>query len=109
MQLSAGRLAIACVLWGVLSAPAAGASDAPLVEAARAGDVEAVRALLDGGADANAPAVDGATALHWAVHRDDAETVDLLLAAGADSMAANRYGGTPLRLGGTQADAPHVR
>ena len=108
MQLSAGRLAIACVLWGVLAAPAAGASDAPLVEAARAGDVEVVRALLDGGADANAPAVDGATALHWAVHRDDAETVDLLLAAGADSMAANRYGVTPLSLACTNGNAPIV-
>ena len=40
----------------------------------------------------NAPQVDGATALHWAVYRDDLEAADLLLHAGAKSKAANREG-----------------
>ena len=38
------------------------------------------------------PAVDGSTALHWAVHRDALDVVDLLLGAGA-----NAEGGQPLR------------
>ena len=102
-----GRLVVALSLLGVLAASdsAAARADAPLVEAARAGDAAAVRALLDGGADPNAPAVDGATALHWAVHRDDTETVDLLLAARADAKAANRYGVTPLTLACTNGNA----
>ena len=44
----------------------------------------------------NATQVDGATALHWAVYRDDVETADLLLKAGANVKAANRQGVTPL-------------
>jgi ankyrin repeat protein len=40
--------------------------------------------------------VDGATALHWAVYRDDLEAADLLIRAGANVKAANREGATPL-------------
>ena len=43
-------------------------------------------------ADVNAPQVDGATALHWAVYRDDLELADLLIRAGANVNAANREG-----------------
>ena len=35
------------------------------------GDKTALRTLLQQKADVNAPQVDGATALHWAVYRDD--------------------------------------
>ena len=51
------------------------------------------------------PAVDGSTALHWAVHRDALDVVDLLLGAGANPMAANRYGVTPLSLAATNGNA----
>ena len=107
MRPLAGRLVVALSLLGVLAASvsAAARADAPLLEAAKAGDAAAVRALLDQGADVNAPAVDGATALHWAVHRDDLETVGLLLAADADAAAANRYGVTPLSLACTNGNA----
>ena len=44
------------------------------------GDRRAVRALLAQKADVNAPQVDGATALHWAVYHDDLEPVDRLIA-----------------------------
>jgi hypothetical protein len=37
------------------------------------GDRDAVRAALAGKADADAPQVDGSTALHWAVEQDDHE------------------------------------
>ena len=42
--------------------------------------------------------VDGATALHWAVYRDDAELLDMLIRAGADVKAANSEGVTPLSM-----------
>ena len=76
---------------------AAGAAP-QLIEAVKARDHRSVRALLDGGADVNAREGDGATALHWAVERDDAEVADALLRAGADVTAANDYGVTPASL-----------
>jgi ankyrin repeat protein len=67
-----------------------------VADAVMKGDTAAVRKLLLTKADVNAPQVDGATALHWAVYRDDVETAELLLKAGADVKAANRGGATPL-------------
>ena len=69
-----------------------------LLEAARAGDTAAVRALLRQGTDVDARAVDGATALHWAAHRDDLAAAALLIRAGANAGATNRYGVAPLAL-----------
>jgi ankyrin repeat protein len=62
------------------------------------GDRTALRALLQKKADVNVPQVDGATALHWAVYRDDLDTADLLIRAGAHVKAANREGVTPLAM-----------
>ena len=77
---------------------AAGLEDS-LIEAAKQGDTAAVRAVLhQGGVNVNASGVDGTTALHWVVHRDDLETAALLLRAGANVRATNRYGVTPLSL-----------
>ena len=70
----------------------------PLVVAARAGDTAEVRALLAGGADVNAPAADGSTALHWAVYADDETLVGNLLDAGATANVANDLAITPLHL-----------
>jgi ankyrin repeat protein len=76
---------------------AAGPYDAPpLVEAAKHGDLATLRALIEGGADVNAAEGDGATALHWASHRDDLDAADLLIRAGADVNAVNYLGVTPL-------------
>jgi len=86
-------------------AAGAGTADSALVEAVRRGDAGGVRALLGQGADVNAPAVDGTTALHWAVEADAAELVDLLLGAGAEAGAANRYGVTPLHLAAVNGNA----
>ena len=44
------------------------------MDAAKNADKAAVRALLAKHADVNAPAADGATALHWAAYWDDLET-----------------------------------
>ena len=86
------------VLLGSLVDARAAQGDAPLLDAVRAGDTAAVRALLGQGADVNAAEADGTTALHWASYRDDATTVELLLSAGADVEAANQYGARPLSL-----------
>src|SRR5436190_15124113 len=67
-----------------------------VADAVMKGDTAAVRKLLLAKADVNAPQVDGATALHWAVYRDDVEAADLLLKSGANVKAANREGTTPL-------------
>jgi ankyrin repeat protein len=73
-----------------------GAEGTPLVDAARNGDVEALRALIKQGVDVNAAAADGTTALHWASYRDAVDSADLLIRAGAHVNAANDLGATPL-------------
>jgi ankyrin repeat protein len=85
----------AVLLWGAL---ALGATTSPIADAAMAGDERAVATLLAKRANVNARQADGATALHWAVYRDDLPMIDRLLAAGARVDAANRHGATPLAL-----------
>jgi len=67
-----------------------------VVDAAKAGDFAAVRALVAQKANVNLPEADGMTALHWAVRANDLPTVQLLIRAGANVNAASRYGMTPL-------------
>ena len=90
------------VWWIASSLSVAGGSAARgprLVEAVREGDRAAVSLLLkEAPAEVNAPQADGATALAWAVHKDDLETASLLIDAGADVNAGNIYGVTPLSL-----------
>ncbi len=63
------------------------------------GDLEAVRALLGEGADANEAQGDGMTALHWAARHGDAEMARLLITAGAHVEAGTRIGRySPLHL-----------
>jgi len=64
------------VLW--LAGVSAAGIDVRLIEAVKDQDREAVRALLKQKADVNAREGDGATALHWAVVRDDVEMIDAL-------------------------------
>ena len=92
---------------GLLTAAAAAAAApaVPLVDAAKAEDASAVRALLEEQVDVNAAEVDGTTALHWAAYRGDAETARLLLAAGARTGLTNRYGVTPLALAAERGEA----
>ena len=89
---SVAVLVLCVTAWGW----SAGKSD--VADAAMKGDRAAVRALLAQKADVNAPQVDGATALHWAMYRDDAEMADVLIRAGANVKAANRDGVTPLAM-----------
>ena len=60
------------------------AADPPsLIEAARNADAAALRTLIRQGADVNAAAADGTTALHWASYRDNLDMADALIRAGA--------------------------
>jgi ankyrin repeat protein len=84
----------------VLSLGAIGVAAAPsdVADAVMRGDSSTLRALLQKRADVNAPQVDGATALHWAVYRNDLQAADLLLAARANVRVATREGVTPLAM-----------
>ena len=87
--LAAGSIAFAAVV---------AAAEPALIDAVKAEDGARVERLVAGGADVNAPQGDGATALHWAAHRDLGEVAALLLRAGADVDAADDHGVTPLAL-----------
>lgn len=84
---------------------------APLVEAARARNHDAVQALLQGSgrADVNQHSADGTTALHWAVYNGDAAMVGKLIAAGADVNASNDYRATPLSEAAVVGDVAILR
>jgi ankyrin repeat protein len=83
-----------CLLGAIAAAP-----PTPIADAARQGDVQAVRTLLAQGADVNASAGDGMTALHWAAERGDVEMTRVLLSARADVARGTRIGGyTPLHV-----------
>jgi uncharacterized protein len=85
---------------------AAGRSD--LADAAMKGDKNAIRALIIQKADVNAPQADGATALHWAVYREDLETAELLIKAGANVQVKNRTGASPLYLASLNGSAAMI-
>jgi len=72
------------------------------------GDRAAVQSLLQQKADVNAAQADGATAIQWAIYRDDAEMADTLIAAGANIKLANREGATPMYLASLHGSAPMI-
>jgi ankyrin repeat protein len=97
--------ALGAMLLGAVGQGAA----ASVPDAAMAGDREAVRALLQKGADVNAAQGDGVTALHWAATRGDAELTRMLLVAGANVRAATRFAGyMPLHVAAERGFAPVV-
>jgi ankyrin repeat protein len=94
--ITAGRRRLALAALVVALVGAGRLADVGIVDAVKAGDREALRTLLQGGADVNERTGDGSTALLWASYRDDVESAQLLIAAGADVNAANDLGATPL-------------
>lgn len=66
--------------------------DVPWREPGSREPADAIRVLLEAGADPNAISADGATALHQAVQARNADVVRALVGAGADPMIANADG-----------------
>jgi ankyrin repeat protein len=92
----AGLTALLTLVFAAAASTAA--RDFRIVAAAQERDAARVRALLQAGADVNAPRPDGATALMWAAHWADAEMARVLLRAGANPNAADEQGVSPLAL-----------
>jgi uncharacterized protein len=106
------RAILRVVLLPVLFSAIVGAGPAArpaLLDAARSGDRDTLRALLQKGASANAVEADGTTALHWASYRDDVEGAGLLIRAGAKVNAANDLGATPLWIASQNGSEAMVR
>jgi ankyrin repeat protein len=101
------RVFAGLVLSLLLFPPIARAST--LHDAAAAGDLTAVRALLKQGGDVNAPGPDGATALHWAVRADALAVVDALIGAGANVSATNTLGVTPIYIAASDGNVALLR
>jgi len=92
-----------------IASPAFAAGDVRLIQAVRARDAAAVRALIARRVDVNAPQADGATALHWAAHVDDLAIADLLIRAGGRADVGNDNGFTPLHLACTNRSGSMVQ
>ena len=77
-------------------------------EAAREGNIEAVKQHLAAGTDVNVNGVFGQTPLHDAANYGQKEIVELLIAKGADVSAKDKFGCTPLDLAeeGREYDSP---
>jgi ankyrin len=99
------RVAACVALIAMTSALVAGAGKSEIADAAQRGDRAAVQKLILQKVDVNAPQVDGATALHWAVYRQDNELADALIRGGANVKAANRVGMTPLAMAALYGNA----
>jgi ankyrin repeat protein len=80
-----------------------------LIAAAKAGNLPAVKRLLQQHKSPNETEADGTTALYWAIQRERADIVQALLAAGAGVNTKNEYGITPLAWALTNGDAGIAR
>ena len=86
------------------------AAESPLADAAENRNVAKIRQLLDERVQVDQAQVDGMTALHWAVHHEDASLAEQLVQAGANVNAVNRraesefFGITPLMMNALMTD-----
>ena len=84
----------------------AGCGGGELLEAVKANDAEAVRALLEDGVSANVKGPDGYRPLHMACEQGNVEIVRLLLGNGADVEAREDRGRVPLPMA---AEKGHIQ
>ena len=95
--MNAMRLVAASGLAGLLLVTSLGCStQSTLVGAARSGNVEVVKTLLDQGMNPDDFVFIGATPLHVAIERNHTDIVKLLVKRGANVNATNSIGETPL-------------
>ena len=99
------RVAACLVFLAVATAFVAGAGKSEIADAAQRGDRAAVQKLILQKVDVNAPQVDGATALHWAVYRQDLDLADMLIRAGANVKAVNRTNVAPIEMAALYGNA----
>ncbi|NOZ19742.1 MAG: ankyrin repeat domain-containing protein [Planctomycetes bacterium] len=76
--------------------PGCGGKAGKLRKAAKVGDVERVKQLLDAGADINATDMFSQTALHLAALHGHKDVVQLLIDRGANVNPTDESGATPL-------------
>jgi ankyrin repeat protein len=76
--------------------PAAKSPDISINDAARAGNIEAVKEHLAAGVDVNTKGVGGMTPLHRAAREGHKETVEFLITNSADVNAKDKTGRVPL-------------
>ena len=100
------------LLAGLLSIPlatnaglAADTGKQSLVDAARAGDREALIAVLKASPKEDVVGPKGVAALIWAAYRNDLPMTDLLLGVGVNPKGANEYGASALYAAAALADA----
>jgi uncharacterized protein len=102
------RITLCFILLLLPGGAAAHAASSDVADAAMRGDRQAVRAAITRKADVNAAQIDGSTALHWAVERDDLDLADQLIRAGARVASRTREGVTPLQLAATNGSAAMI-
>ena len=98
------RFIVSCLTAVILLLNANTALPASLPDLAEAGERAAVMEMLAAGADVNTPSVDGTTALHWAVYKNDLELVEALLKQGADPDKSNDYHASPMTVAAVHGD-----
>ncbi len=89
--------------------PTAKAPDISIHDAAREGNIEAVKQHLATGTDVNTKNNRGKTSLHRAAEKGHKEIAELLIAAGADVNAKDNNGETPLDLANKTETAELLR
>src|SRR5438067_76638 len=86
-------------------ATSAFAADVRLADAAKLGDIDAVRSLLKERANVYEAQGDGMTPLHWAVYTNNFDVAQLLVKAGANVKAVTRLdSSTPLSIAATNGN-----
>ncbi|MEE2637567.1 MAG: ankyrin repeat domain-containing protein [Acidobacteriota bacterium] len=109
-SLAANRWGVTVSIVMTMASASASAGDTTdIIERVKTGELDALRSLIEMGADVDATQGDGATAMHWAAHRNDHVAADLLITAGAHVGIANELGATPLWLAALNGSTPMVR
>ncbi len=100
-------LVCAALLWLTATTSVFAAESLP--DLVNEGKREAALALIASGVQVNQLAVDGTTALHWAVFKQDLPLVQLLLKKGARPDIRNVYGASPMTVASEHGNYPIMK